>query len=155
MEKKEVEFVRVGSCQNELSKSSIDQSWSRCIQNAMISSDMPNASKVSSQRFSHMLEDNRDILKTAHPYIKMLSATATKCGVLIGLSNEEGVILYIEGNSPQLRELGYERAISTKRLIWGQMLLGYASKQEINNYQARRTFFGDFKKLGWVCSTHI
>ena len=122
--KKEVEFVRVRSCQNELSKSSIDQSWSRCIQNAMISSDMPNASKVSSQRFSHMLEDNRDILKTAHPYIKMLSATATKCGVLIGLSNEEGVILYIEGNSPQLRELGYERGYIHQEAYMGTNAIG-------------------------------
>lgn len=87
----------------------INQSWDRCAGYGLTNEDRPRVPQVLLDQMEKIFEKHEQTLKIAHSYMKSLSAMTIKKGGILGLSNSEGVILHIEGDSPALRKLGYER----------------------------------------------
>lgn len=87
----------------------INKSWDRCVSYGLNTQHRPKPPQILSDKLADILKKHEKILQIAHPYMKTLSTITMKKGGILGLSNSEGVILHIEGNSSGLKELGFEK----------------------------------------------
>ena len=87
----------------------INKSWDRCVSYGLTNQQRPKPPQVLSHKLEDTLKKHEKILQIAHPYMKTLSTITIKKEGILGLSNSEGIILHIEGNSSKLKSLGYEK----------------------------------------------
>lgn len=111
-------------------ESSIEESWERCIEYGLNRLNRPKALKVSNRKLEQLLDEYKDLLSTAYPYIKSLAQALSRNGSTVGLASDEGVLLKVKDKVNGLMDLGYQRGFVHSELYMGTNAIGMCIETE-------------------------
>lgn len=102
----------------------IRASWDRCIKLGLSPHHLPRLQRVSDCQLKLIKKRHSSLIKETKEYISKMKLILPNKNVAMALANDEGILFYVDGNYPELEDIGYQPGYIHSELNIGNNAIG-------------------------------